>query len=163
MILKHVGWSVNVFGSIPKSNFWSVDCTQVSDSGPLGLLFDLLPDIVSDDFLKQTNKKAYRKLAVLLVHLCQRLKCTIVITRCLLSVRPSVVTFHIFDFSETAEQNSTKLDRKQDLNILQVCVFRADQKKKKKAALASDCLRHFWLFLWNPWKEFNKTWQEARS
>ena len=39
MILKHVGWSVVVFGSIPKSNFWSVDCTQVSDSGPLGLLF----------------------------------------------------------------------------------------------------------------------------
>ena len=39
VILKHVGWSVVVFGSIPKSNFWSVDCTQVSDSGPLGLLF----------------------------------------------------------------------------------------------------------------------------
>ena len=48
------------------------------------------------------------------------------------SVRPFVVVlrrpsvnFHIFDFSsETAEQNSTKLDRKQDLNALyQVCVF----------------------------------------
>ena len=39
VILKHVGWSVVVFGSIPKSNFWSVDCTQVSDSGLLGLLF----------------------------------------------------------------------------------------------------------------------------
>ena len=41
-------------------------------------------------------------------------------------VRPSsVVTFHIFNFSsETAERNSTKLDRKQDLNVLcQVCVF----------------------------------------
>ena len=44
-------------------------------------------------------------------------------------VRPSVVrpslTFHIFDFSsETTEQNSTKLDRMQVLNILyQVCVF----------------------------------------
>ena len=40
--------------------------------------------------------------------------------------RPSsVVNFHIFDFSsETAERNSTKLDRKQDLNALyQVCVF----------------------------------------
>ena len=35
----------------------------------------------------------------------------------------------IFDFScETAERNSTKLDRKQDLNVFyQVCVFRADQ------------------------------------
>ena len=34
----------------------------------------------------------------------------------------------LFDFSKTAEQNSAKLDRKQDLNILyQVCVFQADQ------------------------------------
>ena len=50
----------------------------------------------------------------------------------------------IFDFSsETAEWNSTKLDRKQDLNALyQVCVFQADR-KNKMAALASDWLRHF--------------------
>ena len=77
--------------------------------------------------------------------------------------RPSV-NFHIFDFSsETTEQNSTKLDRKQDLNALyQVCVFRADQ-KNKMAALASDWLRHFRLLLWNCWTEFNETWQEARS
>ena len=35
-----------------------------------------------------------------------------------LSVRPSI-TFHIFDFfSETTERNSSKLDRKQDLNVL---------------------------------------------
>ena len=34
-----------------------------------------------------------------------------------------------FDFSsETAERNSAKLDRKQDLNVLyQVCVFRAEK------------------------------------
>ena len=34
-----------------------------------------------------------------------------------------------FDFSsETAERNSVKLDRKQDLNVLyQVCVFRAEK------------------------------------
>ena len=53
----------------------------------------------------------------------------------------------IFDFSsETAERNSTKLDRKQDLNALyQVCVFQADQ-KNKMAALASDWLRHFLSF-----------------
>ena len=44
---------------------------------------------------------------------------------------------------KTAEQNSTKLDRKQDLKVLyQVCVFRADW-KNKMAALASDLLRHF--------------------
>ena len=48
------------------------------------------------------------------------------------AVRPSSLTFHIFDFSsETAEWNSTKLDRKQDLNVLyKVCVFRADRKKR---------------------------------
>ena len=104
-----------------------------------------------------------------LVHLSRRLKCTILIMRCPSSVvcrpsvRPSSLTFHIFDFSsETAKRNSTKLDRKQDINVLyQVCVFRADQ-KNKMAALASDWLRHFRLLLWNRWTEFNKTWQEER-
>ena len=87
-----------------------------------------------------------------LVHLSRRLKCTIVITRCPSSVRLSVVrpslTFHIFDFfSETAKRNSTKLDRKQDLNVLyEVCVLRADR-KNKMAALASDWLIHFRLLL----------------
>ena len=49
-----------------------------------------------------------------------------------------LIGWDIFDFSsETAEQNSTKLDRKQDLNALyQVCVFRANR-KKKMAALAN--------------------------
>ena len=78
-------------------------------------------------------------------------------------VRLSSLTFHIFDFSETAKLNSTKLDRKQDLNVLyKVCVFWADR-KNKMAALASDWLRHFRLLLWNRWTEFNETWQEARS
>ena len=74
-----------------------------------------------------------------------------------------LIGWDIFDFSsETAERNSTKLDRKQDLNVLyQVCVFRADR-KNKMAALASDWLRHFWLLFWNRWTEFNETWQEAR-
>ena len=80
---------------------------------------------------------------------------------CRLSI---VVNFHIFNlFSETAERNSTKLDRKQDLNVLyQVCVSWADR-KNKMASLASDWLRHFWLLLWNFWREFNKTLYEARS
>ena len=70
----------------------------------------------------------------------------------------------IFNFSsETTERNSTKLDRKQDLNVFyKVCVFRADR-KNKMAALASDWLRHFRLLLRNHWTEYNKTWQEARS
>ena len=74
------------------------------------------------------------------------------------------IGWDIFDFSsETAEQNSTTLDRKQDLNVLyQVCVFRADW-KNKMAALASDWLRPFRLLLWNRWTEFNETWQGARS
>ena len=61
-----------------------------------------------------------------------------------------LIGWDILDFSsETAERNSTKLDRKQDLNALyQVCVFRADR-KNKMAALASDWLRHFRLLLWN--------------
>ena len=72
--------------------------------------------------------------------------------------RPSLI-FYIFDFfSETAEQNSKKLDWEQDLNFrYKVCVFRADQ-KNKKAALASDWLKHFRLLLWT---EFNETWQGA--
>ena len=80
------------------------------------------------------------------------------------SVRPSSLTFHIFDFSsETTERNLTQLYRKVDLNVLyQVCVFRADR-KNKMAALASYWLRHFRLLLWNRWTEFNETWQEARS
>ena len=75
-----------------------------------------------------------------------------------------LIGWDIFAFSsETAERNSTKLDRKQDLNALyQVCVFWADR-KNKMAALASDWLRHFRLLLWNRWTEFNETWQEASS
>ena len=63
-----------------------------------------------------------------------------------------LIDWDIFDFfSETADRNSTKLDRKQDLNILyQVCVFQADR-KNKMVALTSDWLRHFW-------SEFNETW-----
>ena len=71
-----------------------------------------------------------------------------------------LIGWDIFNFfSETAERNSTKLHRKQDLNVLyQACIFWADQ-KNKMAALASDWLRHFGLLLWNGWTEFNKTWQ----
>ena len=50
-----------------------------------------------------------------LVHLSRRLKCTIVIMLCQSSVRPSSLTFHIFNFSsETAEQNLRKLYRNQE-------------------------------------------------
>ena len=64
-----------------------------------------------------------------------------------------LIGWDIFDSSsETAEGNWTKLDRKQDLNVLyQVCVFRADR-KNKMAALASDWLRPF---LTSPLKPLN--------
>ena len=66
-----------------------------------------------------------------------------------------LIGWDILDFSsETTEQNSPKLDRKQDLNALyQVSVFRVDR-KNKMAALASDWLRIFLLLLWNHWREF---------
>ena len=75
-----------------------------------------------------------------------------------------LIGWEIFDFSsETAERNSTTLDRKQDLEVLyQVCVFRADR-KNKMAAPASDWPRHFRLLFWNCWTEFSKTWQKIRS
>ena len=58
-----------------------------------------------------------------------------------------LIGLDIFDFcSESAEPNSMKLDREQDLNALyQVCVFRANR-KNKMAALASDWLRYFFDF-----------------
>ena len=75
-----------------------------------------------------------------------------------------LISWEIFDlFSETAERNSTKLDREQNINVLyQICVF-GDDRKSKMAPLASDWLRHFRLLLWNRWTEFNQNWQKARS
>ena len=53
-----------------------------------------------------------------------------------------LIGWDIFDFSsEIAERNSTKLDRKKDLNVLyQVCVFQADR-KNKMAVLANPSKR----------------------
>ena len=52
-------------------------------------------------------------------------------------VRPSVVNFLIFDFfSAIAERNSTKLDRKQDLNVLyQVCFSGRSEKQDGRSGL----------------------------
>ena len=68
-----------------------------------------------------------------------------------------LICWDIFNFfSETIEWNLPKLERKQELNVLyQVCVFRINQ-KNKMAALASDWLTHFRLFLWNRWIEFDE-------
>ena len=75
-----------------------------------------------------------------------------------------LICWYIFNFfSETAERNSTKLDRKQHLNVLyQVGVFRADR-KNKMAALSSDLLSHFSTSPLKPLNGINKTWYEATS
>ena len=82
------------------------------------------------------------------------------------SVCPSVVRrkiSHFDSFSETAERNSTKLDRMQDLDVFyQVCDCQA-YRKNKMTALASDWLRNVGLQLWNRRLEFNESWQKARS
>ena len=66
----------------------------------------------------------------------------------------ALIGWDTFDFfSKTAEGNSKKLDRKQELNVLyQVCVFRADRKNKMAAP-------GIWLaetFLTSPLKPLNR-------
>ena len=65
--------------------------------------------------------------------------------------------------SESTERNSTKLDRKQNLNVFfyYVCVLQTIGKQDSR--LASDWLRHLRLLLWNHLKEFNEAWQETIS
>ena len=65
--------------------------------------------------------------------------------------------------SESTERNSTKLDRKQNLNVFfyYVCVLQTIGKQDSR--LASAWLRHLRLLLWNHLKEFNEAWQETRS
>ena len=70
-----------------------------------------------------------------------------------------LIGWDIFDFSEeTAEWNSTKLDRKQALNAFyHVHVFQANR-EKQNGRPASDWLRHFSSSPTNRWKEFDETW-----
>ena len=81
-------------------------------------------------------------------------------------LRP-LIGWNIFDFSsETTEQNSMKLDRKQDLNVVyQVCVFHPGQSLKKGGTLYSGAR---YVALWascfcNHCMAFIKTWQEANT
>ena len=79
---------------------------------------------------------------------------------------PRPIGWDILDFSSaTAERNSTKLDRKQVLNVLyEACVFGADQKNNKAAQpLIGFDIFAFRLLLRNLWTKFIKTWQKARS
>ena len=60
-----------------------------------------------------------------------------------------LICWEIFNFPfETADRNSTKLDWKQDLNVLyRVCVFRVDI-KTEMATLASDWWRRIYCNTW---------------
>ena len=73
------------------------------------------------------------------------------------------IGWDIFDFfSDTAERNSTKLDRKQDLNVLyQVCVFSGgcENQDGGPGLWLAETIR----LLWKCWTEFKEAWQEARS
>ena len=78
------------------------------------------------------------------------------------SVRPSSgVNFQIFDFSETTEQILTKLNRKQELNVLyQVCVFVPIGNPRWPPWPLIDW-NIFRLLLRNRWMDFDETWQDA--
>ena len=63
-----------------------------------------------------------------------------------------LIGWDIFDFFETAERNSTKLNKKQDPNALyQVCVFRADRKNKITALFYYPVSYSNRDTLWNAW------------
>ena len=69
--------------------------------------------------------------------------------------RPGLWLAEIFcDFCETAEQNSTKRDRKRDVLKRPRQVF-ALGLINQDCRPASDMLRHFRLLVWNRWTEFN--------
>ena len=75
-----------------------------------------------------------------------------------------LICWDIFDFSsETVKRIQRNLIGSKISTPSTKFVFLGRIGKNKMAALAYDLLRHFQLFLWNRWIEFNKNWQEARS
>ena len=83
--------------------------------------------------------------------------------------KPRWPSWHLIDwdivdfFSATAERNSIQLDRKKYLNVFfQVYVYGPIEKKNHEDHYSPDCRIHF-RHLFNGWKGFNETWQEARS
>ena len=111
-------------------------------------------------YCKKSYLVIYDVLLNFLVHLSQRLNCTIVITHWPSSVRRPSLSFHIFDFSEIAEQILPTLDRKHELNVLYHVCF-SDRSEKEVERLASDWLRHFRRLLLNHWTTFSETCPEA--
>ena len=87
--------------------------SQVQDCGPLGLL---------------------------LAHLNLRLKCTIIVIMCYLSVVHLSITFHIFEFSSETVELKSVVDMKQLINSLK---FVLSELIEKMATLTSYLLKHF--------------------
>ena len=76
--------------------------------------------------------------------------------------RPGLWLAETFSTSPLKPLNGIQQNLTGSFAFYQACVFLADQ-KNKIAVLSSDWLRHFLLFLWNCWTEFNETWQKASS
>ena len=75
-----------------------------------------------------------------------------------------LIDWDIFDFSsETAEQNSTKPYKKQDLTSSTLSVFCGPIGKTKWPPWPLIGWDIFSLPTWNHWMESNEYWQEARS
>ena len=101
-----------------------------------------------------------------LAHLSRRLKWAIVIAHHASSVRPSSVWRKLFAFLTSSLKPLNGIQRnlsgsKISMPLPSLCF--SSRSKNKMAVLASDWLRHFRLLLWKGWREFNETWQEARS
>ena len=76
----------------------------------------------------------------------------------------SLIVCDIFDFfSEITQQNLTKFNKKQQLNVLfQACVS-VPIGKNKMAVPASYWMRHFRLLLMKPLNGIDETWQEGKT
>ena len=75
--------------------------------------------------------------------------------------RPGLIGCVIFDlFSETAEQNSTKLEGNNISTYFSKFVFLGPIGKPRWQPWP-HWLCHFRRLLWNRWTEFNETWQET--
>ena len=96
-----------------------------------------------------------------LVHLSQRLKCTIVIMCCPSSVVVNFSHFRLLLWNRWTEFDETLREGRSQRPLPSLCFSGRSEKQDGRPGLW--WLRHFRLLRWNRWTEFNETWQEARS
>ena len=138
--------------NLTANKIWT-SSTKLVFTGPIGETWcrsDLqITKIVSTSHLKSLNV-IQRKLT--------GCKITTIFSDCQLKHQ---IKWEIFDFySETAQRNSTKPDRNQDLNIF--CYFFFILDRNTTVAIRKQDLK-VCLLLWNRWMEFNETQQDTRS